>query len=108
MPCARIHRAKASMLAHAEPPDEVADAAAEADTLATGGAAVPELPQAAASSPHTSGPAISTASRVSWRRPYSNRREHVVDGGRRFRRGFNKPALRRTAAKPYSAASRAP
>jgi hypothetical protein len=51
------------MLARAEPPDEVADAAGEADRLATGGAAEPELPQAAASSPHARGPAISTVSR---------------------------------------------
>src|SRR5262245_34577119 len=108
MPCARIHRAKANMLARAEPPDEVARRGWRRGGLATGGAAEPELPRAAASSGTRGGRRSAWRVVVSWRRPSSNRREPFVDGGRRFRRDFNKPALRRTAAKPYGAASRAP
>jgi hypothetical protein len=51
------------MLALADPPEEVADADGEEEMLATGGPPEPELPQAAANSPHASGPAINTASR---------------------------------------------
>jgi hypothetical protein len=51
------------MLALADPPDEVADADGEEEMLATGGPPEPELPQAAANSPHASGPAIKKASR---------------------------------------------
>jgi hypothetical protein len=82
------------MLARAEPPEGVADADGEEEMLATGGPFEPELPQAAASSPHASGPAINTARRCvmasSLHRTVTCR---SLIGGQRFRRGFNSQRL---------------
>src|SRR5215468_5666856 len=92
------------MLACPEPPDEVADPEGEEETLATGAPPEPELPQAAANSPHTSGPAIKTASRCIMASSFIDQSCPPLIGGRRFRRRFNSQRLTSgTAAKPVGA-----
>src|SRR5215831_16329544 len=95
------------MLAFAEAPDEVEDADGEEDRLATGGPPEPELPQAAANTPHTSGPAIKTASRCIMASSFVNQSCPPLDTRTTVSATFQQPALRRTTAKPSGAASRA-
>src|SRR5262249_61695558 len=69
------------MLARPDPPDEDADADGEEERLATGGPPQPELPQAAASSPHASGPASRKARRRIMGSSFVDQSCHVVDRG---------------------------